>query len=92
MPSFTIYDIEVDVDVDVDVNEFLWDCSEEEIEDVIEWLKDNDYLEDNTLVVGETTDNMLDKIYKEALNKLSDKRINLSLEEEQFLINLANKY
>jgi endo-1,4-beta-mannosidase len=93
MPSFTSYGIEVDVDVDVDIDEFLEECSDKEIKKVIEWLKDEDHLEDNNVrTPGDSTDNIMDIAYKEAINKLYNKRINLSLEEEEFIINLANKY
>ena len=93
MPSFTSYGIEVDVDVDVDVDEFLEECSNREIQKVVEWLKDEGHLEDNNdNIPGDPTDNIMDIVYKEAINKLYNKRINLSLEEEEFIINLANKY
>ena len=92
MPSFIMYGVEVDVDVDIDVDEFLDDCSDRDIKSVIEWLKDNDHLEDNIMISSNTTDNILDIEYKRAISKLYNKRINLSLEEEQFLINLANKF
>ena len=87
-----MYGVEVDVDVDIDVDEFLDDCSDRDIKSVIEWLKDNDHLEDNIMISSNTTDNLLDIEYKRAISKLYNKRINLSLEEEQFLINLANKF
>ena len=87
-----MYGVEVDVDVDIDVDDFLDDCSDRDIKNVIEWLKDNDHLEDNIIIPGNTTDNILDIEYKRAISKLYNKRINLSLEEEQFLINLANKF
>jgi hypothetical protein len=90
MPDFRLYGVEVDMDVDVDVDEFLDNCSKKEIEEVIDWLKGNDYLK--TPVVVQQIDNLLDISFKEALNKLQDKRVYLTLEEEQFLINLANKF
>lgn len=92
MPSFVSYGVEVDVDVDVDVDEFLEECSDREIKKVVEWLKDEGHLEDNNAsILGDPTDNVMDIAYKEAINKLYNKRINLSLEEEEFIINLANK-
>ena len=90
MPDFRLYGVEVDMDVDVDVDEFLDNCSKKEIEEVIDWLKGNDYVK--TPVVVQQIDNLLDISFKEALNKLQDKRVYLTLEEEQFLINLANKF
>jgi hypothetical protein len=90
MPDFRMYGVEVDIDVDDGVDEFLDNCSKKEIEEVIEWLKDNGYLK--TRVVVQQVDNLLDISFKEALNKLQDRRVYLTLEEEQFLINLANKF
>jgi endo-1,4-beta-mannosidase len=93
MPSFTMYRVEVDVDVDIDVDEFLDNCSERDIKTVIRWLKDNDYLGGNNAnIPGSSTDNVMEITYKNALSKLYNKRVNLSLEEEEFLINLANKF
>lgn len=93
MPNFRLYGVEVDVDVDVDVDEFLDDCSEGDIKDIITWLKANDYLENTNInIPGYSTDNLMDITYKKALAKLQDKRIYLTLEEEQFIINLASKY
>ena len=90
MPDFRMYGVEVDVDVDIDVDEFLDNCTKKEIEEVVDWLKDNDYLKNP--VVVQQADNILDISFKETLNKLQDRRIYLTLEEEQFLINLANKF
>jgi endo-1,4-beta-mannosidase len=88
-----MYGVEVDVGIDINVDEFLDNCSEKDIEDVIIWLKDNDYIEDNNASIpGNSDDNIMDITYKNALNKLYNKRVNLSLEEEEFLINLANKF
>jgi endo-1,4-beta-mannosidase len=93
MPNFRMYGVEVDVGIDINVDEFLDNCSEKDIEDVIIWLKDNDYIEDNNASIpGNSDDNIMDITYKNALNKLYNKRVNLSLEEEEFLINLANKF
>ena len=92
MPSFISYGVEDDVDVDVDIDEFLEECSDKEIQKVVEWLKDEGHLEDdNARIPGDPTDNIMDIAYKEAINKLYNKRINLSLEEEEFIINLVNK-
>lgn len=93
MPSFTMYGIEVDVDVDIDVDEFLDNCFEGDIKTVIRWLKDNDYLDDNNASIpSSSADNIMEMTYKNALNKLYNKRVNLSLEEEQFILNLANRF
>jgi hypothetical protein len=90
MPTVRQWGVEVDVDIEVDVEEFYNDCSDKEKEELAKYLIEDDFIPGQTEQVGE--DNLMDVTYKEALNKLYSKRIYLSLEEEQFIINLANKY
>ena len=46
MPSFRQYDVrveaEVEVNIDVEVDEFLDECDEDDIDNIIEYLKDKD--------------------------------------------------
>jgi len=67
------------IDVDVDVEDFLDACSESEIEDVIEWLNENDY----NITVNDDTNKDLIKL----MNVIS-----LTVEDEILLNNIANKY
>ena len=90
MPTFTEYGIEVDADIEVSVNEFYEECTDREKKELAEYLIEDGFIPGRTEQVGE--DNLMDITYKEALNKLYNKRIYLTLEEEQFIINLANKY
>lgn len=91
MPDFRH---EVDVDIEIDVDEFLGECSSDEIEEVIEFLVDNNYIKRDSITdrPNNTMDNVMDESYKEALDKLYTRRIYLTLEEEQFIHNLANKF
>jgi len=50
MPEIRSYNIDVDVDIDIDVDEFLENCSSSDIEEVIEWLTDSDYIKPNQVV------------------------------------------
>ena len=90
MPSISQWGVEVDVDIDVDVAELYGDCSDREKKELAGYLIEDGFIPGKSTQVGE--DNIQDITYKEALNKLYSKRIYLTLEEEQFLINLANKY
>ena len=67
------------IDVDVDVEDFLDACSESEIEDIIEWLNENDY----NITVNDDTNKDLIKL----MNVIS-----LTIEDEILLNNIANKY
>lgn len=90
MPTFTEYGIEVDADIEVSVNEFYEECTDREKKELAEYLIEDGFIPGRTEQVGE--DSLMDVTYREALNKLYSKRIYLTLEEEQFIINLANKY
>jgi hypothetical protein len=80
-------------DIDLDPSDFVDACSRQEIEELIDILIEDGYINGSARPASETQeDNLLDITYKNALNKLYDKRIYLTLEEEQFIINLANKY
>jgi len=90
MPTVRQWGVEVDVDIDIDVEEFYNDCSDREKKELAEYLIEDGFIPGRTEQVGE--DSLMDITYREALNKLYSKRIYLTLEEEQFIINLANKY
>ena len=90
MPTVRQWGVEVDVDIDIDVEEFYNDCSDREKKELAGYLIEDGFIPGQTEQVGE--DSLMDVTYKEALNKLYSKRIYLTLEEEQFIINLANKY
>lgn len=90
MPTVRQWGVEVDVDIEVDVEEFYNDCSDKEKEELAKYLIEDGFIPGQSNQVGE--DNINDIMYKEALNKLYSRRISLSLEEEEFLMNLANKF
>ena len=90
MPRISQWGVEVDVDIDVDVEEFYNDCSDKEKKELVEYLIEDDFIPEQ--IVQTREDNLMDLTYKNALDKLYSKRIYLTLEEEQFIINLANKY
>jgi hypothetical protein len=87
MPHYSQY---TDVDVFVDVEEFYEACSEKEIEELIKLLCRDNYLEH--FHEDEDKDNMLDKEYHSALDKLYGNRVNLTLEEEETIRKIASKF
>jgi hypothetical protein len=76
--------------LDIDIEDVLNDCSSWEIDQVIEWLKDNDYLE-NKYITPDDNDNILDIEFKTTLDKIRDKRLNITLEDEEIIKQIANK-
>jgi hypothetical protein len=86
MPIITQY---TDIDIDIDVSDFVAECSEREIKHLVKILQKEGYLTPDNII--NNSDNILDIEYKTALNKLYNKRIYLTLDEEQFIKQLANK-
>ena len=80
-------------DIDIDPSDFVDACDRQEIQELIDVLIEDGYLKQTARPVSETEeDNLMDLTYKNAIEKLLDKRIYLTLEEEQFIIKLASKY
>lgn len=67
------------------VEEFIDSCNSSELEEVLTWAKDNQYLTQHS-------QNMLDQEWIDALNTLKTKRVYLTLNEEQIIKNLSKKF
>ena len=95
MPTIRQYDVpveaEVTVDFDVDVEEFLEDCDEDEIQEVVDWLGNNGHLRPIDIDKSERV-SVSEAEYMEALGKLYTKWNMLSKEEEQTILNLAKRF
>ena len=87
MPS--IYK-DIDIDVDIDVNEFVDECNDWEIQKLIKKLIEYGYLTPE--LSPYKGNNLMDDDYTNALDKLYTKRLYLTLEEEEYIKQLANKY
>jgi len=77
--------------VDVDVYEFLSSCDKRDIDNVIDYLKDNGDIDERTLEEIDTPRSYTGKKFEEALLKLRGHSSSLSTEEEEYIINLANR-
>jgi Ser-tRNA(Ala) deacylase AlaX len=79
--------------IDIDIEDVLDDCSSWEIDYVINWLKRNDYIKNNYVVSDNEYegDNIMDIEFKTAIDKIRDKRLNISLEDEALIKQIANK-
>ena len=89
MPEFT-------AEVDIDPSEFIDSCSKRERQRLVEILvedgdiqPDQDTKNSNT---GVRKPNINDQTFWDSLDKLAKCRDLLSIEEENFINNLANKY
>jgi hypothetical protein len=86
MPEIRSYNIDVDVDIDIDVDEFLDECSSSEINEVIEWLVDNEYIKSSQIIDDDENLSLGDKEYINIINKLTDPMVRFRLSEEEMCI------
>jgi hypothetical protein len=79
----------IDTDIDVDVDDFLEECNDHEIEEVIGWLEDNGHLSE--YYADERKKNLMDLEWDKAIDKLHSNRIQLTPSEEEFIKTIANR-
>ena len=84
MPEFESY-------VDIDPSDFVSACSKREIKELIECLAEDGYLKPTYYNVPEDKQSLLDKIWGETLDKLSNNRLMLTTEEEEIITKIANR-
>jgi len=85
MPELTKYSTFIDIDVDINVDEFLDACSTHEINEVVEWLQNGDYIKMSHLI-NDSRMSMGDLEYIKIINKLTDPMVRFRLSEEEICI------
>lgn len=92
MPEIRSYNIDVDVDIDIDVDEFLEECASYEIQEVIDWLIDSDYIKQDQVISDENM-SLGDIEYINIISKLNNTMARLRLSEEDLatLKHIADK-
>jgi ribosomal protein S8 len=89
MPEFTS-------EVDIDPSEFIESCSKKEIDRLVEILVEDGYIqsdqETKSTNNGVRRPNINDQTFWESLERLAKCRHLLSIEEENFINNLSNKF
>jgi len=84
--------IESYVDVDIDVDDFLEHCSEKELKNVVEWLRDDGRLSNVESSIPDKKLTFLDKEWIDKCQKLVNIRLQLSKEEEELIKKIIEKY
>jgi len=89
MPEFT-------AEVDIDPSEFIDSCSNKELKRLVEILEEDGHIQSSTETTsknnGVRRPNINDQTFWESLERLAKCRDLLSIEEENFINNLANKF
>lgn len=79
----------INVDVDIEVDEFVDSCDSREIKELINYLQEQGHLNESILSKGVS---VLEQEWNSVLNKLSKSRLLLSIEEEEIIKKIANKF
>jgi hypothetical protein len=89
MPEFS-------TEIDIDPSEFIDACSKRERDRLIEILEEDGYIQSSTETTGKNNGvrrpNVNDQRFWDSLNKLAKCRDLLSIEEENFINNLGDKF
>jgi hypothetical protein len=80
--------IYTEVEVDINVEDFLDSCSRREQEKLIKKLKEGDLWEQT--MSGKQ--NLIELEWSDILTKLSNSRLHLTIEEEEIIKKIANRF
>lgn len=89
MPKF-YQEVDFDVCSNIETDEFLDKCSENEINEVIDYLEEMGYLKDLKRLSGSTT-GFLEEEFQERIQKISESRHRLTLEEEDLIRKISDR-
>ncbi len=78
-------------ELEIEVDDFYSECSSSEKEELVDLLKDDGYLKDE-VITTESTQTYMDDEFDIALSKLSANRLVLSVEEEELIKKIANRF
>ena len=89
MPQFSEH---VDVDIDVDVDDFLSECDRDEIKEVIEWLRDSEYITNDDLLDDDSPKSAMEELFAEEVAKIRKAYFSMSREDMDIINQRAKKY
>ncbi len=85
MPEFESY-------IDIEPYEFIDNCSEREIQELIESLVDSGYISRTSISTPDDKKSVLDLEWDEIMDKLIENRVMLSNEEEEIIRNISKRF
>jgi hypothetical protein len=84
MPDFDVADLEITP------NDFIDECDEREIDELIERLRDDGYITPSDIEPS-VKPSVLDYLFNDAIIKIKQSKHRLTIEEENIIINIANR-
>jgi hypothetical protein len=87
MPNF-----DVETDIDIDIEEFVDACNKREIDELIDYLVECEYLPPTMLSEVISSKTFSEKDFEEKLSKITNNRFLLSDEELELIEKIANRF
>jgi hypothetical protein len=78
--------------IDIEVDDFLESCSSSDIREIIEWLKDNDHIKNDSDNHNSNNISCLEYEWEDILTILKEKRLSLTSEDEQVIKNIVKRF
>jgi hypothetical protein len=85
MPSFYVDEL------DIEVGEFLDSCSRREIDELLDYLVEDGFLDKKSLTKPKQK-SVLEEEWDETINKLSENRLQLTKEEEEIIRSIVKRF
>lgn len=89
MPDFQVEDLDISPD------EFVYACNKREIKELIDTLVEENHISKNDVITGKTERsraNSSDIIFDNNLDAISRNRLHLTIEEEEMINKLAERF
>jgi len=89
MPRFNEHDLDFDIDVNISVNDFLSECDGHEINDIINWLKRNNHLDE---IYSSESNSIPHELFLETVDKIAQNYYQLTNEEQTLIEKIAKRF
>ncbi len=86
MPTF--YE---ETDFDITVDDFLEECTKHELDEVIDYLEEMGYLKNHKRTPDGNPTGIFEEEFQERIQKLSESRHRLTLEEEEIIKKISDR-
>lgn len=88
MPNFRVF-----TEVDIEIDEIIDDLSPLEVEELIDYLKEEGYLKNNDLkFLSNNSENLNDNMWFETCKKLLNNRLQLTDEEQEMIEKISQRF
>jgi hypothetical protein len=78
--------------VELDIEEFVDGCDDDDIQDLIEYLKNRDYLDGDFMTISGSNTSLMERDFIEKCNCLAKSYIRVSNEDIEVIEKLYKKY